>query len=45
MQRKRMKLAARTGIRNNLYDGVDVSCSFPERQSIIKVLISITEQE
>lgn len=40
-----MRVAARTGIRNNMYDEVDVSCSFPETQAIIKVLISITERK
>lgn len=45
MQRKSTRLAASTGITNNVYDEADVSCPFPEKHEIIKVLMSITEQE
>lgn len=45
MQRKSTRLATSTGITNKVYDEADVSCSFPEKQEIIKVLVSITEQE
>lgn len=41
MQRKNVRPAARLGIRNSMYDEVDVSC-VPENQAIIKVLVSIT---
>lgn len=40
-----MTVAASTGIKINIYDEVDVSCSSPERQAFIQVLITVTEQE
>lgn len=39
-----MRLAASTGITINVYDEEDVSRPFPEKQEIIKVLMSITEK-